>query len=96
MNISTKAQKGHHEGQKLIFPVWNKIIWDTFWAYTNSSTIQQMLIQEAGSSGSNREKELQKPSPKLKKHINEIFTENICSVYNTVQLVFFCKHVLIL
>ena len=55
-----------------------------------------MLIQEAGSSGSNREKELQKPSPKLKKHINEIFTENICSVYNTVQLVFLCKHVLIL
>ena len=34
-----------------------------------------------------------KPTPKIEKNV---FTENICSARSTMQVVAFCKHVLIL
>ena len=34
--------------------------------------------------------------PKIEKYVYYIFTENICSAYNQMQVVVFCKHVLIL
>ena len=54
------------------------------------------LTQEAGASGNNIEKEPQKPHPKWKKYMYQIFTENICSARNPMQVVVFCKCVLIL
>ena len=54
------------------------------------------LAQEAGAFGNNIGKEPQKPRPKLKKYVYYIFTENICSVCNPMQVVVFCKNVLIL
>ena len=42
------------------------------------------------------EKEPQKPRPKLKKCVYYIFTESICSACNSMQVVVFCKNVLIL
>ena len=53
------------------------------------------LPREAGAFGNNIEKEPQKPRPKLKKRVYYIFTENICSACNPMQVVVFCKHVLI-
>ena len=50
--------------------------------------------QEAGAFVSNVEKEQQKPRPKLKKCIYYIFTENICSACNPMQVVVLCKNVL--
>ena len=61
--------------------------------------MQQKLVQfffTTGAFGNNIEKEPQKPRPKLKKYGYYIFTENICSACNPVQMVVFCKHVLIL
>ena len=50
------------------------------------------LPQEAGAFGNNIEKETQKPRPKLGKYIYDIFTENICSACNQMQMaVFFQK-----
>ena len=57
--------------------------------------VQNFLQQEAGAFGNNIGKEPQKPRPKLK-YIYYIFTENICSACNPMQVVVFCKHVLIL
>ena len=37
-----------------------------------------------------------KVTPKIEKHVYYVFTENICSACNPVQVVVFCKHVLIL
>ena len=54
------------------------------------------LSQEAGAFGNNIEKGPQKPRPKLKKCVYYIFTENICSVCNLIQVVVFCKNLLIL
>ena len=54
------------------------------------------LRQEAGAFGNNIKKELQKPHPKLRKYVYYIFTMNICSAYNTMQVVIFCKNVLFL
>ena len=54
------------------------------------------LPQEAGTFRNNTEKEPQKPRPKLKKYVCYIFTDNICSACNPMQLVVFCKNVLIL
>ena len=53
------------------------------------------FFKEAVAFGNNIGKEPQKPHPKLK-NIHYIFTENICSAYHPMQLVVFCKHVLIL
>ena len=52
--------------------------------------------QEAGAFGNNTEKEPQKPRPKLKKYVSYMFTENICSAGSPMQVVDFCKNVLIL
>ena len=52
------------------------------------------LPQEAGAFRNNLEKELQKPRPKLKKYVCFIFTENICSAGNPIQVVVFGKNVL--
>ena len=55
------------------------------------------LPQEAGAFGKNIENEPPKPRPKLKKkYVYYMFTENICSACNPVQMVVFCKNVLIL
>ena len=54
------------------------------------------LPQEAGAFGNNTKKEPQKPHTKLKKYVYYIFTENICSACNLMQVVFFCKNILIL
>ena len=57
---------------------------------------QIFLSQEAGAFGNNLEKEPQKPPPKLKKYVYYIFTENICFASSPMQVVVFCKYVLIL
>ena len=54
------------------------------------------LPQEAGASRNDIEKKPQKPHPKLKKYVCYIFTGNIYSVCNLMQVVIFCKNVLIL
>ena len=54
------------------------------------------LPQDAGAFGKNTDKEPQKPFPKLKKHVYYIFIENIYSTCNPVQVVVFCKNVLML
>ena len=54
------------------------------------------LPQEAGASRNDIEKKPQKPHPKLKKYVCYIFTDNIYSVFNLMQMVIFCKNVLIL
>ena len=53
------------------------------------------LPQEAGAFGNNIEKEPQKPRPKLGKYSNHIVTENVCSACSPMQVIVFCKHVLI-
>ena len=57
---------------------------------------QFFLPQEAGTFGNNLEKEPRKPHPKLKKYVYYIFSDNISSAYNPMQVVVFCKNVLIL
>ena len=54
------------------------------------------LPQEAGASRNDIEKKPQKPHPKLKKYVCYMFTDNIYSVFNLMQMVIFCKNVLIL
>ena len=55
-----------------------------------------LLLQEAGAFGNNIEKESQKLHPKLKKYVYYLFTENICSSCDPVQIVGFCKKLSIL
>ena len=57
---------------------------------------QFFLPQEVGAFGNNIEKELQKRHPKLKKYGYYIFTENICSACNPMQVVVFLQNILIL
>ena len=57
---------------------------------------QTFLPQEAGYFENNIENEPQKPRPKLKKYVYYIFTENIYSTCSLIQVVVFCKNVLIL
>ena len=52
---------------------------------------KKFLPQEAGAFGNNVEKEPQKPCPKLKRHVYYIFTENICSACNPMQVVIFLQ-----
>ena len=54
------------------------------------------LPQEAGTFRNNIAKKPQKLRPKLKKYVCYVFTDNICSVCNLVQVTFFCKNVLVL
>ena len=56
----------------------------------------QIFLPQAGAFGNNIEKEPQKPRAKLKKYIYYIFTDSICSACNSMQVVVFCKNVLIL
>ena len=70
-------------------------------AHTNRSTtlqklFQKFLPQKAGVFGNNTEKEPQKPRPKLEKYEYYVFTENIYSACNPINVVVFCKNVLIL
>ena len=37
-----------------------------------------------------------KATPEIEKYVHYIFTENICFAHNLMQVVVFCKHVLIL
>ena len=54
-----------------------------------------VLPQEVGAFGNNIKKKPQKPRPNFKKYVYYIFTENICSTSNSVQVVVFSKNVLI-
>ena len=64
--------------------------------YNAAKLFQIFLPQEAGDFRNNIEKELQNPHRKLKKYVYYIFTENDCSAYISLQVVVFCKNVLIL
>ena len=55
---------------------------------------QNFLPQEVGAFGNNIEKQPQKPRWKLIKYV--YYTGYICSACNPVQMVVFCKNVLIL
>ena len=73
----------------------------TFRAHANRISMQQKLFktllpQVAGAYKRNTEKEAQKPRPKLKKYVYYVFTKNICFACNQMQVVIFCKKVLIL
>ena len=52
--------------------------------------------REAGAFGNNKEKECKGHHTKLKKHVYYIFSENICSACNPIQVVVFYENVLIL
>ena len=85
-------------------PVWDKIltIWDILFeliqieVWCRKSYFEIFLPYKAGAVGNNIENEPQKPCTKLKKYVYVIFTENICSACNPMQLVVFCKNKLIL
>ena len=55
-----------------------------------------MSQQEAGAFGNNIGKKTAKATPKIEKYVYYIFAVNICSADNPMQVVGFCKHVLIL
>ena len=55
-----------------------------------------LLQQEAGIFGNNIGKEPQKPRPKIEKYVYYTFIKNICPDHNPMQMVVFCKYVLIL
>ena len=79
--------------------MWNKIfkIWDIAFELIQievqcSKNYQSIFLpQEAGAFGNNIEEEPQKLGPKLKKYVYYIFTENIFSTCNPMQVVVFCK-----
>ena len=56
----------------------------------------QVFCKEPGTFENNIEKKPQKPCPKLKKYVYHVFTGNICSACKPMQVVVFCKNVLIL
>ena len=73
----------------------------SFWAHKSWITMQWKLFQiffakRSWSFGNNIQKIPQKPCPKLKKYAFCIFTENICSACNSMQMVFSCKNASIL
>ena len=55
-----------------------------------------LLPQETGAFGNSIEKEPPKSRPKLKKYVYYTYTDNICFAYNPMQVIAFCKNVLIL
>ena len=57
--------------------------------------VQNILQQDAGAFENNR-KGTTKATPKIRKYVYYIFTHNICSSCNPMQVVVFCKHALIL
>ena len=83
----------------LISPVWNKTlkIWDIAFeliqieVQCSKNCFKIFLPQEAGAFGNNIEEEPQKLGPKFKKYVHYMFTENIFSTCNPMQVVGFCK-----
>ena len=57
--------------------------------------LQSFLPQEAGAFGNNR-KGTGKAMLQIEKYVYYIFTENICSACNSMQVLIFGKNVLIL
>ena len=90
MKISTK--KVPRSTKILISLVWNKIlkIGDTLFELINievqcsKNKLKTFLQQEARAFGNNIGKEPQKATPKIEKYI---FTQNICSAHNPMQVV---------
>ena len=88
----------------LIFPVWNKIlkIRDTLFELIqiepqcSKNIFKNFLLHEARAFGKIHKKGTANTTPKIEKYVNYIFTENICSSCNPMQVVVFCKNVLIL
>ena len=88
----------------LIYPAWYKIlkIWQIPFELIeieeqcSKNYFKILLPQEAGGFGNNIEKEPQKLHPNLKKCFYYLFTQNICSACNPMQVVVFSKNVLIL
>ena len=80
--------------------MWNKVlkIWDIAFeliqieVQCSKNYFKIFSPQEAGAFGNNIEKEPQKLGPKLKKYVYYIFSENIFSTCNPMQVVFFCKY----
>ena len=77
-----------------------KTLRHNFWAHKYRSTMQQKLFQfflqqEAAAFGNNIGKEPVKATLTIEKYVYYIFTENICSARNPMQVAGFCKHVLI-
>ena len=84
--------------KKIVSPVWNKIlkIWDTYFeliqieVQCSKNYFSFFLPQEAWAFGNNR-KGTTKATPKIKKYVYCIYADNICSVFNPVQVAIFCK-----
>ena len=55
-----------------------------------------MFLQQVAGAFGNKRKEVVKSTPKIEKYVYYIFTENTCYARNPMQVVTFCKHVLIL
>ena len=77
-------------------------IWDTFFELIQTEVefsknyFKIFLPQEAGAFGNNIEKQPQMRGPRLEKYLCYIFTGNICTAWNPMQVVDSCKNVLIL
>ena len=77
-------------------------MWDKFFELINievqcgKNYLKTFLQQETEALGNNIGKEPQKPRLKIEKYGYYIFTDNICSARNSMKVVVFCKHVLIL
>ena len=88
----------------LIYPAWYKIlkIWQIPFelieieVQCSKNYFKILLPQEAGGFGNNIEKEPQKLHPNLKKCLYYLFTQNVYSACNLMQVVVFSKNVLIL
>ena len=57
---------------------------------------QNLFLTRSWSFWKKHRKETGKATPKIEKYVYFTFTENICSARNPMQMVVFCKHVLIL
>ena len=58
--------------------------------------VQNFFTTRSWSSWKKHRKGTAKATPKIEKYVYYVFTENICSACNPMQVVVFCKHVLIL
>ena len=100
MNISTK--KDTTKDKNINISSLN--LWDALFDFIqievecSKNYLKIFLPQEAGAFRSNLEKKPQNSGPKLKKvlQLYYIFTDNICCVCNPMEVVIFCKNVLIL
>ena len=96
----TYLLKKHHERQKYLYLQFEirLLKYETLFEliqikvqYRKKTISKFVQPQEAGAFGKNIEKELQKPSRKLKKYVYFIFTVNISSAWNPMQVGFFAK-----